>query len=114
MQHVIRFELEATRYLFYRRKAWAMEARLVRGEGGTIKLITETSFSKTPTIAGYREYELDPGDPLHLQIHRTSRENDNIVVSVETVNEVDVLLSLTLPNGVEFEPVEDDYDVAAG
>jgi hypothetical protein len=83
MEHVIRFEITATRYLFWRRKAWALEARVTRVEGEVVNLDTETSFRAAPTIAHWKDYRLTSDDPLRLEIHRTRRRRpDNVVVAL--------------------------------
>jgi|SRR5687768_1039667 len=114
MEHVIRFEIDATRYFVWRQGEWCFEASVGGVEGETVNLDVEIPYRELPGMANLRRFPITLEDGLCLEMERRSGVQNDVTVVVDAVQGSQVMLRFDLPDGVQIRPMEHDADAAAG
>jgi hypothetical protein len=114
MEHLIRFEIDATRYFVWRQGEWCFEAVVGGVEGEIVNLDLEIPYREAPGIASLQRFPLTSEEGLCLEMERVTGGQDDVTVSVDAVHGSHVMLRFDLPEGVQLRPMGHDAEPAAG
>lgn len=105
MVHTLRFQIDVTRYFLFRQQEWCFEAVLGGVEGETVHLDLQIPHAEEPMLATFERCSFSADDPLCLTTQGASGREDEVIVSIETVEMPYVTLRFDLPDGVKLEPM---------
>ena len=114
MEHLVRFEIDATRYYVWRQGEWILEASVGSVEGETVNLDCEIPYRDLPSMAKLQRFPITSEEGLSLRMVRTAGGHDDINFSLDALEGSVVMLRFELPEGVQLMLMDDDGDAAAG
>ena len=114
MEHLLRFEIDVTRYFVWRQGEWCFTASVSGVEGEKVHLGLVVPYRENPMLVNLPGFTLTSEEGVCLEMEWDTGGQDDVTVSVDAVHGSHVMLRFDLPEGVQLKLMEDEADTAAG